>query len=368
MTIDDPRTRPLRSVGPTITDAAIVELCTALDFVCTRAQLLDLGLTSSGIDRRVSAGLLARPHRGVYVLAAAARSQKTRIRAAALARPDDVFSHFTAARLHGWPLGHHDRHQEIHMTTDRSRSTRLQRVVVHRSRHLPLEDRTTIDSMGCTTAARTLLDLAPIVSGHRVMDLANQVLGGAFSTKVDPHELEACAAALARRGRSGTVVRREFVAALVVRDDHDLSYAERRFDELCRQHGITGLVAQFVPPWFDGVRGVVDFACPVRRVIFEIDGRAFHSQQAHVDNDRQRDRLARSHGWRVERIGFGELIARPDAIMQFVRTVLEHHAPVRESPNRESVSAQKSQPGARILGQRGSVHPVGDGVGSGAPG
>lgn len=160
------------------------------------------------------------------------------------------------------------------------------------------------------------------MSPRRLRHLGDQILAGTLAPQVAAADLEACAIGLARRGRAGTHARRELVGDLIDRENYDLSHAERLFQRLCEQHGVEGLVAQFRPPWFDGIRGTVDFACPIRKVIIEIDGRTFHSLQGDIEEDRRRDRLARAHGFRLERIGYAELVARPAAMMELVRSAL----------------------------------------------
>ena len=67
-------------------------------------------------------------------------------------------------------------------------------------------------------------------------------------------------------------------------------------EELLGGVGITSLLRQFRPPWFDGVRGTVDFADPAARVILEVDGRSWHATSQAMADDRRRDRVAAGHG------------------------------------------------------------------------
>ncbi len=90
-----------------------------------------------------------------------------------------------------------------------------------------------------------------------------------------------------------------------------------------RDMGVAGLRPQYRPPWYDGVRGIVDLADPTGRTIIECDGRR-HRQvtQAH-DDDRRRDRLSTLHGWATVRIGWRELVSdRERALAQIAEIVL----------------------------------------------
>jgi hypothetical protein len=56
----------------------------------------------------------------------------------------------------------------IEVTTSRARNPDRTGVLVHRSQSLPTEDKTIIDSIPCTRAARTMIDLASAVEGQQL--------------------------------------------------------------------------------------------------------------------------------------------------------------------------------------------------------
>ena len=69
----------------------------------SRAQLRELGLSSTAIDARLQTGALARRYPGVYALPPARQDPQARIAAAVLAGgPDALASHSSAAFLWGF--------------------------------------------------------------------------------------------------------------------------------------------------------------------------------------------------------------------------------------------------------------------------
>ncbi|MDH3300933.1 MAG: endonuclease domain-containing protein [Acidimicrobiia bacterium] len=83
---------------------------------------------------------------------------------------------------------------------------------------------------------------------------------------------------------------------------------------------------QFRPPWYDGLRGVVDFAHPNLRLVVEADGRRWHSREQEMAADRRRDRLAARHGWVTMRFTWAEITGRPAAVASELRAVVATRA------------------------------------------
>src|SRR3954470_9193305 len=123
-----------------------------------RRQLIRIGLTEAAIDKRVWAGRLHVIHAGVYAVGHPHIERRGRLMAATLAFPDGaVLSHRTAAEE--WSM--------LRRTSTRPNVTSDERtlhgrpgIVLHRSRKLAPELRTTIDGLPVTSVERTLLDLA----------------------------------------------------------------------------------------------------------------------------------------------------------------------------------------------------------------
>ena len=320
---------PRGARGPLDLDQQLVNHLIEHRGVCARSDLNALGLSGSVIDRRIASGLLMSFGGGAIALTGFGDPSTIARRAALIQRPDAVLARETAASLHRFPLGGVRSDAVVLLTTaDQSGRTRFGQVF--RTKHLPPDDITTIDGLRVTTPERTYLDLANQFAFGRMRWLGEQLL---IDNLLSVPTLSACASSLARRGRKGTRFRRFLLGVLLDQDPIHESVAERTFARLCHRHGIQSLHAQFVPPWYDGLRGVVDFADPLHRKIIEVDGRRWHSTTQDRMNDRTRDRTAKQNGWQVIRFGYDEIIQRPSYVVAELQTFLDqdHVTPARRA-------------------------------------
>jgi hypothetical protein len=131
----------------------------------TRAQARSLGLTESRIKYRLVSRRWERVHYGVYRVAGSPPLARQRALAACLWLGDGAaVSHVTAARL--LRLDGIPKQVQLHvsMPLERRRSSlRPRSFLLHRARRFEATDRSVVDGIPCTSAARTLLDIAGIV-------------------------------------------------------------------------------------------------------------------------------------------------------------------------------------------------------------
>jgi predicted transcriptional regulator of viral defense system len=151
--------------GPT--DGAIAERAQKSLGLLTIQQLDALGVSRQTRRTLLAGGVLMPISRGVFRHAAWPPSWHQQVLAAVLAvGKEAVASYATAAvlwRFDGMAPG------PIEVTVPAGRCPRpLARTVVHRSRDLGLADIETRRGIPLTTAARTLLDLAPRLQQHQV--------------------------------------------------------------------------------------------------------------------------------------------------------------------------------------------------------
>lgn len=294
-------------------DARIIALAGANGMVLTAGQLTKAGIGHHYIESR-RGGMLIPVARGVYAVGEV--TPAVRLRAVLAAMPVSAGSHTTAGRSHGLPLRPGD---VVDVTTTRRTKLVIDGVRIRTTTWLPPDDVTTIEGVRLTTVARTLCDLAAVVARGRLQ----HVLEVAIATqKVAAGEVQACAAAWCRRGRAGSGVIRALDHELLDDEPMAASELERRAARLLREAGLEGWQAQYRPPWYDGLRGIVDGAWPELKVVLELDGRRWHATaQAQVE-DRRRDRAAIAHGWITLRFGWQEIVHRPASVVDECRLVL----------------------------------------------
>ena len=241
----------------------------------TRSQLVGAGLGRHAIAHRLECGRLHVVHRGVYAVGHEALSPRCRQLAAVLAcGPGGALSHRSAAEL--WDLLP-ERHDEApHVSTEATR------------RH----------GIPVTTPARTILDLAATV--------ASDELERALEQARLRHLVSARDLGRRSRDRRGAARLR---ALLEQEPTLTRSEAERRLLSL--------LAAAQLPRPRTNVRVAgheVDALWPEQRLVVEVDGFAFHASREAFERDRARDAELQAHGYRVIRVTWRQLSARPEVL------------------------------------------------------
>ena len=308
-------------MGRRAVDALIMSVASRHDMVVTHRQLTDAGVARHEVRSR-RGGLLTPVSPGVYVVGDLTPSAC--LHAALAAMPGSAMSHRSAGvRQQLRVLAPTDHHELVVVRGHRSRR-RLPGVRVRSTTWLPAEDVTVVEGVRVTTVARTICDLAAVVPRRRL----GHVLEVAITEgRVTAGEVQACAAAWCRRGRAGSGAIRVLDHELLDTEPLAASELERRAARLLRRAGISGWTAQYRPPWYDGVRGVVDLAWPAQQVVVELDGRRWHATTQAQAEDRRRDRLATTHGWVTLRFGWQEVVHRPAAVVEECRAVLTARRP-----------------------------------------
>ena len=301
------------------TDQVIVLLASEQSGAVSRSQLLASGLSASAVDRRVG-GLLGRFAPGVYVLASG--SKASLLAAAQLAEPRACAADLSAAELLGLPIRRSSLLDVV--VPHESRPSFPDSIRFRRTRHLPAEDVVHLDGVRVTTVERTICDLSIVVSARQLQRLIEWSI---TNRRMTPGSFRACAVSFCRRGRRGSARIRLLRHELLDGQPIPASKLERHGFEMLERHGVTGHEAHFVPPWFDGIRGIVDFAWPDAAVILELDGRRWHAVTEAQQEDRRRDRLAAENGWVVLRATWDEVVHRQRSLVDDLRSILEQRAP-----------------------------------------
>ncbi len=289
--------------------------------ICTRKGLLVEGLTARAIERRVKSGILTRVGDGIYAVPVLT-GPLTELYRATVSVPKSVVSRRTAAEGLAF-----DRAAigtgpttEIHITAPHGSSRTVPGVVVHETRLMHEADVVELaPGLPATSPARTIVDLAGEMSIRRLRHLVQVQVRAERPSAV---ELHACFEALRRRGLPGVAKLEHVLVELFAAEPVAASELEARVMRALAAAGITGFEQQFKPPWYDGRRGIVDFANPGLRIVLEADGRRWHDSIQATADDHRRDRLAASHGWITLRVGWSEIVERPAATMNELETVV----------------------------------------------
>ena len=150
-------------------DGLIAGLAARQHGVVARRQLVELGLGRRAIGNRIDAGRLHPIHRGVYAVGHRPRTSEAAWMAAVLVADGAVLSHRSAAAL--WGIRRNDR-TAVEITVPRALKRRA-RLEIHQARLQP-DEITTHNGIPVTTPARTLLDLAAVVSPHHLERAATE--------------------------------------------------------------------------------------------------------------------------------------------------------------------------------------------------
>jgi very-short-patch-repair endonuclease len=250
--------------------------------VVTRRQLLDLGVTKSGISHRLRMGRLRPLHRGVFIVGGREVGGLERWMAAVLAcGPGSLLSHQSAAELWGIrkPAG-----GPIEVSVPATARHRPRGIRVHRRSGLTDLDRAIRSGIPVTNPSRTLADLAGSLSPEQLEAAINEA---DKLDRIDPIRLRETLEQLRGQRGAGTVLRVLDRRTFRLTD----SELERRFLRLVRSAGLA------MPQTGVRVNGFrVDFFWPELGLVVETDGLRYHRTPAQQAKDRRRDQVHTAAG------------------------------------------------------------------------
>lgn len=288
-------------------DLAIGALAERQHGVVSRRQLLELGVGSGAIDRRLKLGRLRPVHRGVYTIGHRLLTQDGRWMGAVLAcGPHAVLSHRAAAAL--WGMRGHTRTEVTVPGGQRGRPG----MTVHRAA-LPSDERTTHRGIPTTTVPRTLLDLSAVVKRN---ELRGALREAEHQRLTDPLSLHDLVARYERR--PGLRAVRALLAEASVGASIIRSELEERFQDFLIRADLPLPRTNAVVEGYE-----VDCVWPEQRLIVELDGHASHSPAHAFEVDRARDRRLEAAGWRVIRITWRQLVQEPELVEADLRRLLQ---------------------------------------------
>ena len=241
---------------------------------------------------------------------------RSKARAAVLAvRCDAVVSHTTCAGFRGLVV---PEDPDFHLTVDVESRVRLKGVRVHR---VPLSDADIelLDGIPVTRLDRTIIDCLLTLPEQ----LGRALLVDALRRRmVDRPTLRR---ALTRVGRRHGVARARSVLADVAGVPH--SEMEVRVHRILRAAGIHGWEANARIDDAMGLVGFVDLLFGAHRLVVELDGRAYHSDPASFQRDRERQNRLMMLGYTVLRFTWDDVVNRPAELVAQVQAALINAVP-----------------------------------------
>ncbi|HKP88544.1 MAG TPA: hypothetical protein VJT75_01090 [Thermoleophilaceae bacterium] len=276
-------------------DSALRFLASSQDDVVAAWQLRESGWSWGKIKHHVRSRGWRRLHRGVFLLTSSAPTRKQLWWGAALTRPESFLSYGSGGACYGFHS--FDPGFEVITRPGHGGCRRYRGVLVYRSTTLA-DEVTRFDDIPITTAARVLVDLA-------AAGLDDRRLGRAFRESI---RLKRTTAA-----RVGHCARRHVhapgasrLAALATRYGQvpyhrTRSDAEGRSLELLNDAGAERAEVNVTIAGEEA-----DLVFRGRKEIIEIDGPQFHR---FPDEDERKRRIWEEAGFRVRRIGSGEVYA-----------------------------------------------------------
>jgi hypothetical protein len=254
--------------------------------------------------------VLLREYPGVYFVGHRAPKVEARYLAA-------IYACGQGALLSGRAAGHllgllKGRQPAPEVTTPTER--RIEGIHTRRSRKIDRREATVLRSIPVTTVARTLVDLAGVLA---LDELARACHEAGVRYRTTPAQVEAI---LARRpnSRGAAKLRRVLRGEVHV----TLSKLEQRFLELLRE---SGLVLPHTNRLAGGRR--VDCRWQEQRLTVELDSYRYHQSRHAWEQDRRREREARTRGDDFRRYTYGDVLEHPGSMLRELRALLPRRAP-----------------------------------------
>jgi very-short-patch-repair endonuclease/predicted transcriptional regulator of viral defense system len=306
-------------------ETAVSELGARQCGVMLLDQIVELGASVRQVRHWRERGWLVTVSRGLYRLRDHPWTWQSRLHAALLAAgPGAVVSRRSAGRLHGlWAYRNTD---TVEVTRREPGDHEICVGTLHRSSWLPQQHVTKRLGFPVTSLARTIFDLAgdPDSSLRRSTvgkELHAKAIARTFNDALRRHGLQllqetAVLAALAKRGRAGTVLIRELIKVFAHEYTPTESDGESLFVELLAGSAIDDVPRrQVVVNDEQGFVGTLDFVFDRAALNVEIDGLT-HKGPLDQQRDRERDERLRALSIEVLRIDYWTLLEQPGRPMR----------------------------------------------------
>lgn len=298
-------------------DERIAALAAAQGGGFSRAQANDAGVADHQLATRVRAGVLRQTGPHAFRLAGAPRTLRTELTDLLLDVGEPVLcGHATAAALLGFD-GFVLR-RPFHLVLPRSRNVTRVNVQVHRPEDVELIDRTIVDGVPVTTAARTICDLATTLSAERLSACIDSAIRDGL---VSEDMLHRRIVALRSQGRHGLPLLAEVLAGYeVTRGGH--SWLEREYLRLIVGAGLPKPETQQVLSKAEDRLVRVDCHFPGTNVVVELLGYQFHRTRSQMASDAKRANALMRDGFRPFQFTYGQVVSEQGYVIATTRTAL----------------------------------------------
>ena len=284
-------------------------------------------LSARAVQKRARAGLLHRQHAGVYSIVPRELLKREGLWMAAVLACGSgaVLSHRSGAallELRDWGG------TKIDVTVPRRSRRKHDGVAVHCSTTLTDKDITVVNNIPCTTVARTLLDLAEVVTRRQLERSFDQ------AELAEVFDLEAIQDQLARNPtRPGAKAVRQVLETHYIGRTPTWSENEEALLAITRPLGIPDPdTNQFVILDDGGPAIRADFLWREQRVVLEADSRKWHQTRQRFESDRQRDQRLTAAGWKVIRTTWRQMKYRPHELRAVLVKLLSRAPGSRAAP------------------------------------
>jgi very-short-patch-repair endonuclease len=287
---------------------SIRELAERQHGMVSRSQMMAIGLSDRQVTSRVDNDRFVTVRRGVYSVGHRQAGQKGVWMSAVLAcGPGAVLSHRSAAALWGF-MDWNGPVEVLSPVTGRRRGERIDPAhftppLVRKSTHLGSGDVTMVDGIPVTTVARTLADLAAVLTEPQ---LASALDSAAIKKLLNLDDLRRVLAE--SRGRKGIGKLRSLLEKWHPQTVMTRSELEARFLRFLKKIG-------FDEPQVNVEIALceVDFYWPDYDMIVELDGRKYHDTGRGFEEDRERTVRLELAGKRVLRLTWDMVVNQPSA-------------------------------------------------------
>jgi very-short-patch-repair endonuclease len=290
----------------------VAALATSQHGVVHRDQVLALGYPKHQLARWVRAGRLIRLGADTFVFTGAPSTWEQSLAAGLLELGDGalVAGRSAAALLafDGFPPG------PVEFLVPRPRRGLAPDRQVHTSKAIGPADRTTRMGFACTSASRTIIDLAAEATAVELGRAIDSALRDRLASEAF---LRRRLAALRGSGRPGVRLLDD-----VLLDSGGHSHLERRFLAVVRESGLRRPVCQVVHRRGSRVVARTDFCWEAERLVAEVAGHLRHASPSERQRDAERHTELQLLGYLVLTFTYDDVFGRPSWVTARLREAL----------------------------------------------